>query len=59
MLAIETRKTETFMNIPVYFEPPILDLGKISVYEFWYNYVKPKYDEKTKLCYVDTVFKTT
>ena len=24
------------------------------MYEFWYDYVKPKYDEKTKLCYMDT-----
>ena len=24
------------------------------MYEFWYDYVKPKYDEKVKLCYMDT-----
>ena len=24
------------------------------MYEFWYNYAKPKYDENAKLCYVDT-----
>ena len=24
------------------------------MYEFWYNYVKPKYGEKAKSCYVDT-----
>ena len=24
------------------------------MYEFWYDYVKPKYDENTKLCYMDT-----
>ena len=24
------------------------------MYEFWYNYVKPKYSEKAKLCYMDT-----
>ena len=24
------------------------------MYEFWYDYVKPKYGEKTKLCYMDT-----
>ena len=29
-------------------------LSKILMYEFWYDYVKPKYDEKAKLCYVDT-----
>ena len=24
------------------------------MYEFWYDYVKPKYGENTKLCYMDT-----
>ena len=24
------------------------------MYEFWYDYVKPKYGEKTKLCFMDT-----
>ena len=24
------------------------------MHEFWYDYVKPKYGEKTKLCYIDT-----
>ena len=24
------------------------------MYEFWYDYVKPKFDEKAKLCYMDT-----
>ena len=24
------------------------------MYKFWYNYVKPKYDEEVKLCYMDT-----
>ena len=29
----------------------MLELSKILIYEFWYDYVKPKYDEKAKLCY--------
>ena len=24
------------------------------MYEFWYDYMKPKYAEKSKLCYMDT-----
>ena len=24
------------------------------MYEFWYDYVKPTYGEKAKLCYMDT-----
>ena len=30
------------------------EFSKILMYEFWYDYVKPKYDEKAKLCYMDT-----
>ena len=29
-------------------------LSKILMYEFWYDYVKPRYDEKLKLCYINT-----
>ena len=32
----------------------ILDTSKTLTYEFWYDYVKPKYKEKAKLCYMDT-----
>ena len=32
----------------------ILDISKILMYEFWYNYIIPKYVKKTKLCYSDT-----
>ena len=36
------------MNKPVYLGLSILYLNKIEMYEFWYDYVKPKYKEKTK-----------
>ena len=42
------------MNKPVYLELSILELNKILVYEFWYDYLKSKYGEKAKLCYMDT-----
>ena len=42
------------MNKPIYLGLSILDLSKAVMYEFWYDYVKPKYDEKSKLCYMDT-----
>ena len=41
------------MNKPVHLVLFILELSKILMYEFWYNYVKPKYDEKVKLRYMD------
>ena len=42
------------MNKPVYLGIPILDISKTLMYEFWYDYVKPKYKDKAKLCYMDT-----
>ena len=48
------RKTKIYTNKPVYLCLSILDLSKTIIYEFWYDYVKPRYDEKAKLCYMDT-----
>ena len=42
------------MNKPVYLGLSILDLSKTVIFEFWYDYVKPKYDENGKLCYRNT-----
>ena len=41
------------MNKPVHLGLSILELSKTSMYEFWYDYVKPKYGEKAKLCFMD------
>ena len=53
-LAIEMKKTKVKMNKPVYLDMSILDISKTLMYEFWYDYVKPKYKDKAKLCYMDT-----
>ena len=42
------------MNKSVYSGLSILDLSKIVMHEFWYEYVKPKYNENDKLCYMHT-----
>ena len=55
-LVIEMKKTEILMNKSVCLELSTLELSKILMHEFWHDYVKLKYDEKTKLCYMDTLF---
>ena len=45
VLAIEMKKTQIHMNKPFYLGLSILKLSKIVNYEFWYDYVKPKYGE--------------
>ena len=47
-------ETKIHMNKPVYLGLLILELSKTLMYELWCDFVKPKYGEKTKLCYMDT-----
>ena len=54
LVAIEMRKTKVKMNKPIYLGMAILDISKIAMYEFWYDYTKPKYDDDGKLCYLNT-----
>ena len=42
------------MNKPVSFGLLIIEISKIVMYMFWYDYVRSKYREKAKLCYMDT-----
>ena len=51
---IEMNKTKVKMNKPIYLGLSILDISKILMYEFWYDYLKPKYNDNVKLCYMDT-----
>ena len=51
---IEMNKTKVKMNKPIYLGLSILEISKILMYEFWYDYMKPKYNDNVKLCYMDT-----
>ena len=51
---IEMNKTKVKMNKPIYLGLSILEISKILMYEFWYDYIKLKYGNNVKLCYMDT-----
>ena len=48
------KKTKVKMNKPIYLGLSILEISKTLMYEFWYDYMKPKYNNDVKLCYMDT-----
>ena len=55
LIAIEIKKSRVkIANKPIYLGIPILDESKILIYMFWYEYLKPKYNDNVKLCYTDT-----
>ena len=51
---IEMKKTKVKMNKPIYLRLSILEISKILMYEFWFDYMKPKYNDNVRLCYMDT-----
>ena len=53
-MAKEMKKTKIKMTKPIHLGLSILDISKTLMYEFWYNYIKPKYGDQVKLCYIDT-----
>ena len=54
LIGCEMGKIKVVMNKPVYLGQAILDLSKIVMYEFHYDYMVPKYGDRLKLCYMDT-----
>ena len=54
LISIHMKKTSLLMNKPVYLGACILDLSKTIMYDFHYNYIKPKYGDKAKLLFTDT-----
>ena len=39
---------------PLYLGMTMLDISETFMYKFWYDYIKPKYGDRAKLCYTDT-----
>ena len=52
LLTTEMKKTDILMNKPVYLGISILELSKILMYDFWYDYVKSKYHKKKQNCII-------
>ena len=51
---IEMKRNKLKMNKPIYLGLSILEISKLLMYDFWYDYMKPKYGDSGKLCYMDT-----
>ena len=54
LVSVHMSKTSLLMNKPIYLGMCILDLSKIIMYDFHYNYIKSKYADKAKLSFTDT-----
>ena len=54
LVSVHMKKTSLTMNKPVYLGMCILDLSKTIMFDFHYNYIKPKYGDKAKLLFTDT-----
>ena len=53
-MTIQMEKIRIKMTKPLYLGMSILDNSKTLMYKFWYDYIKPKYGGRAKICYTDT-----
>lgn len=54
LVACSVRRTKILLNKPIYIGFSVLDLSKLHMYDFHYNYMKPKYNEDAQLLMTDT-----
>ena len=54
LLATELNKTKVKINKPIYLGLSNLEISKTLMYEFWCDYMKPKFCDNVKFCYMDT-----
>ena len=54
VLAIEMKKNQRYLLMNIYLVLSIIESSTILMYKFWYDYIKPKYGKRVKLCSMDT-----
>ena len=54
LMAIEMKKERAKMTKAFCLGMSMLDISKIFMHEFWYDYMRQKYGDRAKLCYTDT-----
>lgn len=54
LVAVERRKASILMNRPIYVGFSILELSKVLMYDFHYNFVKKLYGSRALLLFTDT-----
>ena len=54
LVVVELEKAMVELDKPIYMGLSILDYSKIHMYSFYYDVLKPKYNDKIKLAYTDT-----
>ena len=54
LVGVEKEKAVVELNKPIYMGLSILDYSKVHMYSFYYDVLKPKYQDDIKLVYTDT-----
>lgn len=54
LVGVENKKVKLLLNKPVYIGQTILDLSKLVIYDFHYNFMKNRYEDNIKLLFTDT-----
>ena len=54
LIAVHMKKTEVYFNKPIYVGQAILDLSKTLISDFYYDYIRAKYNDAAELLFTDT-----